>query len=55
MNAMNADRPIPFSVTDPDRPIPYRVRMERASTWLRDFVVPKLDIRPVSPASRARS
>ncbi len=48
----NADRPIPFSVTDPDRPIPYRVRVRTASLELHDFVVPKLGIRGVVPGPR---
>ena len=39
------DRPIPFTVTDPNAPVPYRVRVETASPDLRAFVVPRLGIR----------
>ena len=43
--AKTADRPIPYTVTDPDAPIPYRVRVATPSPELRNFVVPKLGIR----------
>jgi len=49
-----ADQPIPFTVTDPDRPLPYRLRVHTASAWLRDFIVPKLGIRPMPRRSAAR-
>ena len=38
------DRPIAYTVTDPDAPIPYRIRLETASPELRSFVVPRLGI-----------
>lgn len=40
-----ADRPIPYALTD--APIPYRVRVDTPSPELRAFVVPRLGIQPV--------
>lgn len=52
---LNVDRPIPFTVTDPDAPVPYRIRVSIPSPELRAFVVPSnraptFDAPPPPPA-----
>jgi|GEM_PF-2038515 len=41
---LNVDRPIPFTVTDPDAPVPYRVRVATPGPELRAFVVPSIHV-----------
>ena len=52
MNKKNTatDRPIQYTVTDPDAPIPYRVRVGTPSAELREFVVPRLGIQGLAAA-----
>lgn len=51
----NIDRPIPFTVTDPDAPIPYRIRVSTLSPETREYIVPRHDVPTFSVPPEAPS